>query len=308
MNNYCYVCNVKLNASKQRVHGLHPSCFMEAFSLDKIADFKDVAIKHQESSKNPHESGSSKLTTSFFHGKFRKYSANLNGQTYILKVQEENYLELPVTEYLCNQIAVKLGVAVPKFALIEFQNSITAFVTRNFMQDYVASNLIHLYHFTNDEKDWNCEFLINLIAEKTGKLIEIERFVEVCLFDALIGNNDRHGRNLGLIQQGQKYILSPIYDNPSNVGVELKELLGAQLEPRGSIATKASQQPTMKDYVIEFNRLEYGYLNEKFLKKIEKKKDIIKSQIDKSYLSIERKTALRKLMNRRYLELANHVE
>ena len=135
----------------------------------------------------------------------------------------------------------------------------------------------------------------------------MERFVKICLFDALIGNNDRHGRNLGLINQKKRYLLSPFYDNPSNIGIEVEGLLGAQLEPKGFIATLATDEPSMKDYVIDFKRLGYGEVCEKFHENIQKNKLAIKNFIDSSFLSPKRKQALRNLMNRRYKELTENV-
>ena len=91
------------------------SCFQREFSIGAGVDFENVAIRHQASGGDPNSTNESKHRTSFFHGKFRKYSATLGGQNYILKVQEKDYEELPVTEFLCNQIAKQLGFKVPKF-------------------------------------------------------------------------------------------------------------------------------------------------------------------------------------------------
>ena len=131
----CYSCK-SLIQEKDVFHGLHLDCFCKEFNIPQKVDFENVAIKdHVSDLSKKNES-----RISFFHGMFRKYSVSLNGQSYILKVKENNYEELPVTEYLCNQIAKQLGFNVPKFCLIEFENSITAFVTQNFMSDYVASS------------------------------------------------------------------------------------------------------------------------------------------------------------------------
>ncbi len=307
MNRICYWCKNKILETDKVSHGLHSNCFQKAFSVEEGVDFTNVAIRHQASDGDPNKNNRSKHTTSFFHGKFRKYSAVLGSQNYILKVQEDKYEELPVTEYLCNQIARLLGINVPKFALIEFQGSITAFATRNFMKDYSASNLVHIYHFIEEEKNWNCKNIITQIEKQTKRLHEVERFIEICLFDALIGNNDRHGRNLALIHQRQKYTLSPFYDNPSNIGIELEALLEAMLEPKGSIAVTETEEPSMKDYVLEFKQLGYQTVCSDFLNNVQKNLNEIKNQINTSFLSERRKQALKGLMNRRYKELLDNV-
>lgn len=40
---------------------------------------------------------------------------SLAERSYILKIQDKNYPELPFTEYISNQIARKLGLIVPDF-------------------------------------------------------------------------------------------------------------------------------------------------------------------------------------------------
>ena len=69
-----------------------------------------------------------------------------------------------------------------------------------------------------NREEHNCERLVTIIVEKTGRRTEQERFVFLTLADSLIGNHDRHGRNLGFIQSPKGLRLAPFYDNPSIVG------------------------------------------------------------------------------------------
>lgn len=78
-------------------------------------------------------------------------------------------------------------------------------------------------------------------------------------------------------------------------------MLEADLQPRGAIFTNNSEEPTMKDYVLEWNRLGYGNVVEAFRKtcSLEKLKYIVES----SLLSEKRQQALMKLINKRGKEL-----
>ena len=62
------------------------------------------------------------------------------------------------------------------------------------------SSLVHIYHYLKNREDHNCEKLVTIIDEKTGRRTELERFAFLTLADSLIGNHDRYGRNLGFIQ------------------------------------------------------------------------------------------------------------
>lgn len=146
--------------------------------------------------------------------------------------------------------------------------------------------------------------IVNIIGDKTGRRIEQESFAYLTLADSLIGNNDRHGRNLGFIRSAKGMHLAPFYDNPSALGVEDASFLGADLQPRGSIFTNDSNEPTMKDYVHEWNRLGYTSVVDHFRNTLSLPS--ITNLIQTSYLSEKRKKALLKLITKRGEELCKN--
>lgn len=252
----CYYCHDHVASPK---YGLHRPCFKKWFELkEEESDFYDLYLQQQESR------GPKQYNTSFFHGAFEKYSAVLEGKSYILKLSGE-YPDLPAMEFLCNQIACALGLKVPSFYLIEIQPQKPCFVTYNFMQDFPGCDLKHIYHFLKSE-DFSVTALLSVIKEKTGRLQEVRRFIHLCLFDAFIGNHDRHGRNLGLIVSPKGLRLSPFYDNPSYFAIT--PFLEAENNPRGRIRTEAEENPTLSDYIEEFKRVGYREEISSFFKAI----------------------------------------
>ncbi len=99
MEKLCYKCNTKIPKDLS-VYGLHELCFKDWFNLTSVESFTDIAAQAQQ--QDYIIAGT--VSSSFFHGMFRKYSATLNGVKYILKIKENEYPELPATEFLCNQI------------------------------------------------------------------------------------------------------------------------------------------------------------------------------------------------------------
>lgn len=298
MNSTCFKCKKTLPSSSR--YGLHISCFEEWFGAN--TEFRDVVPKSSES-KTPNEKKElafEKFNSSFFHGKFKKYSAELGNESYILKVQMPEYPELPFTEFLCNQLAEAVEIEVPPFYLISF-DGVPAFLSRNFMSKTRPENLIHIYRYLPEKCRFDCESLMNVIARETEHVRDIERFLEICLFDSLIGNHDRHGRNLALLQTTEKKILAPFYDNPSYIGIESDEMLGAHLNPRGAVATSKTGEPLLEDYAVEIGRLGYENVTKSFLKKI----DVLalEALIDESFLSAKRKVAMKRLLVERYKNL-----
>ncbi len=298
----CYQCYQPVKKIEM-TSGLHPECFCCWFGLSTPSPFQDVAARSSE--EQPKEKDWHQVTTSFFHGKFRKYSARINEHSYILKVKQQELPELPVTEYLCNQLASLLGLEVPDFYMIRFENELDSFVSRNFMENRPGCDLVHIYRYLERPEDYDCEHLLKIIEEEVGRYESIVRFIELCLFDSLIGNHDRHGRNLGIIRGATGSTLAPFYDNPCYLALEIPELLGAHHEPRGAIATAKTREPLMSDYVQEWVRL--GFKNEvsHFAESIDLPQ--ISLTIDSSFLSERRKTAMLNLCDRRYKELCDAI-
>lgn len=291
----CFKCGKILEKSIFPRHGLHPKCFKEWFQLaDEQEDFKDL---------NPHSNQQPLQNTTFFHGKYKKYSASLAHKEYILKFSDE-FPELAKAEYLCNQIGKLLGLNIPQSYLISFLNRQDCFLTYNFMQDYKGSDLKHIYHFLKPGEDaYTIENIIEAIKMRTEKHIEITHFINICLFDALVGNNDRHGRNLGLISSANGYTLSPCYDNPSHLAIADENWLGITFNISGTIRTQSSERPSIKEYSGEFIRLGYKNNVEDFLKKI--KCDEISTLIENSFISGKRKAALTEYIKKKQEELKN---
>jgi hypothetical protein len=291
----CSKCG-RICENERSWYGLHEKCFLQWFHCDSLEKFQNISRRQVEE-----DLPNKVINSSFFHGKFRKYSASLNENKYILKVEESEYPELPATEYLCNQIFQSLNINVPPFYLIFFEEKHFCFVTKNFMENFPESSLVHIYHFLGKNKQYNCENLLRIIEEKTGRLSAQEDFVFLTLADSLIGNHDRHGRNIGLIQSSKGYVLSPFYDNPSYLGTEIASLLGADHQPAGAIWTKTSKEPVLKDYIFEWKRLGFESVVERFRKQISL--DKIQKLIQSSYLTDKRKEAFFRLICKRTEQL-----
>lgn len=296
----CYLCGREIEKEQQRHYGLHSSCFCKCFHVDAPYEFTDIArMSGGSGSSGEDATDGGSIVSSFFQGKFRKYAADLDRVPYILKVEEDNYPELPVVEFLCNQIASELGINVPDFHLIEFHGS-SALAVKIFIRPGRRETLHHIYHFL-EGASFNCETLISIIENRTGRLFEIERFVFLCLFDSLIGNHDRHGRNLALIEEAGQYRLAPFYDNPSYIGIEQAAFLRADHSPSGRIAAGTSSEPVMRDYIEEFTRLGYENVVEEFRSKFVFGR--IKKLTGWKFLSDDRAGAFERLIEKRVRQM-----
>lgn len=267
----CIYCNNQ--DSKPFKHGYHLECFKLAMNIKDInSDFEELLLKEGDG-----KSGNERLkritTSTFYHGAFKKYSAKIENKKFILKIREKDYPELPQIEYLSNKIAQALGIEVAPYLYIKFNNKIPAFCTQNVLDYHDKGNLVHIWHYLikknqqNELEELTLKNIIKIILTETSRPIDIKKFIEISLFDMIIGNGDRHGRNLALIEKQGKKILSPAYDNPSNIGIIEDGMLGVDLRVKGRIYTDNNREPTLKDYIEEFEELGYKKICDDFMKK-----------------------------------------
>lgn len=300
----CLKCKQEIGNGSSK-YGLHMDCFITWFKVNALDEFVSLTLRSADSA-DPDKKNYTHENTSFYHGKFKKYSADLASESYIIKMREEKEApELPEVEYVCNQIAHMLGLPVPDFYYIDFYDQ-RVFVTKVFIKKNSGSvNLEHIYKFRSNDKH-NCEELAQIIGKTTNRPYDVEVFFNTILFDALVGNHDRHGRNLAFLVTPSKTVLSPIYDNVSYLSLEKGEMLRANFNPKGKIATSETIEPTMIDYVKELKRLDQLELVQAFFNRIKMNK--IEDLINESFCSDLMKQALIKLINARYQELRHGLQ
>lgn len=295
----CLKCRKPLGVEPGN-YGLHQKCFNQWFSVSSAAEFQNL-MRRDATSDTDKKNHDQSVNNSFFHGKFKKYSAILGDASYILKMRQKEAPELPEVEYLCNQIGSLLAIPVAEYFVIHFSGE-TVFVTKNFINNKNISDLQHIYHFRQDS-DHSCEGLIQTIKRQTGKPYDVKVLINTILFDSLIGNHDRHGRNLAFIIKANSIVLSPIYDNVSYLSLEQGEILKADFNPTGKISTSKTLEPSMKDYVEELQSL--GFKNEIVNFSVRIKMSKINFLIKNSLCSNNMKFALKRLITKRYEELKN---
>lgn len=209
--------------------------------------------------------------------------------------------ELPEVEYLCNQIGKLIGIPVAEFYIISFNNDRT-FVTKNFIKTGTLTDLQHIYHFRAQH---SCSGILDAIIKETQRPYDVNIFIKTILFDALIGNHDRHGRNLGFIVTPKGKSLSPIYDNVSYLGLESGHMLKADFNPTGKVSTSETFEPSMRHYVKELKQLGYQDIIEDFYQNV--KLSQLYHLIDNSFCTPLMRSAIRKLVNKRFVELQNEL-
>ena len=187
-----------------------------------------------------------KKTPVMFSGAEKKFEIIIDGHRYIVKFQKNSEVGLTynyVSEYLGSHIFQSIGIPVQETFLGTYDGK-NVVVMKNFLEPedaLVAFNGVGESSLERDKElyQYTYEDITAMLTEnmKSTNVSEtIERFWDMFIVDALIGNFDRHGGNWGFIKRDNKYRIAPVYDNGSslypklNTDEKIAEVLASQEE------------------------------------------------------------------------------
>jgi len=185
-------------------------------------------------------------TPVMFSGAEKKFEIIIDGHRYIVKFQKNSEVGLTynyVSEYLGSHIFQSIGIPVQETFLGTYDGK-NVVVVKNFLEPedvLVAFNGVGESSLERDKElyQYTYEDIAVMLTEnmKSTNVAEtIERFWDMFIVDALIGNFDRHGGNWGFIKRDNKYRIAPVYDNGSslypklNTDEKIAEVLASQEE------------------------------------------------------------------------------
>lgn len=185
-------------------------------------------------------------TPVMFSGAEKKFEIIIDGHRYIVKFQKNSEVGLTynyVSEYLGSHIFQSIGVPVQETFLGTYDGK-NVVVMKNFLEPedaLVAFNGVGESSLERDKElyQYTYEDITAMLTEnmKSTNVAEtIERFWDMFIVDALIGNFDRHGGNWGFIKRNNQYRIAPVYDNGSslypklNTDEKISEVLASQEE------------------------------------------------------------------------------
>lgn len=226
------------------------------------------------------------LSGRFYTGAERKKGILINGERYIVKYAKgspEGMTYSHVSEYLGSHLFEYAGIETqqtmlgtcdqkPVVVIKDFLGEGETFVPFNDIGDSSLERDRERYSYTY-------ESIIGMLKENT-KLTNVEetcqRFWDMYVVDAWIGNFDRHGANWGFVKKNNRYRIAPVYDNGSSLFPKLNtdEKLRMVLESQAEMEKRIFRFPTSQillngqksSYHEVINSLQYEECNKAIMR------------------------------------------
>lgn len=160
-----------------------------------------------------------------YGGSEEKIGLVIDSRQYLVKFQKETETGLVnnhICEYLGSSIIGLLGEDVQNTTLGTYdgRNVVACMDFKSGNEEFVPFNDVGDSSLERDRDvyQYSYEDIIEMLEENkklTNVKKTIEKFWDLYIIDALLGNFDRHGSNWGFIREEGKYRMAPIFDNGS---------------------------------------------------------------------------------------------
>ena len=211
-----------------------------------------------------------------------------DGKRVLIKGGSNPYQQEPLCEVIASGIAERLCIPHTKYTLL-WEHEKPFSVCKDFITS--ETELVSAYHIMQSRKKPNdlsdYEFYLNC-AEQLGVKNIREQTEKMIVLDFLIGNEDRHFNNFGLIRNAVtlEWIgVAPIFDCGTSLWYNTQESLIKPLSPN------LPAKPFKKTHREQIKLVkDFSWLDMKKLKGMEEEMEEILSQ--SPYISRERRTVL----------------
>lgn len=161
----------------------------------------------------------------------KKFAIDKNGEKAFFKYQGKDYLVSEAcSEKMSYEIAKILGYDCARIELAK-DNDGTLGVLNYLFVDIGNTEHIDAVSYLNIHDNERPEYYtisnIKKILDELDKSL-FNDFIKIMVFDALVGEQDRHEENWGIERIGDRYKLSPLYDNGDNLLRNFKDEVYAE--------------------------------------------------------------------------------
>lgn len=157
-----------------------------------------------------------------YNGNTRKFGITIDNTDYIVKFPKDNDMSV-YCEYIASAFIRGIGISCHEVVLGKYRG-----VVVNLIKDFTSNTNLSLHSYKDTkqssedteigDKEYTYDDILYLMdrhlkmteaAKKEAK----EKFWDMFICDAILGNRDRHWGNWGYLSDGSYYRFAPLYDN-----------------------------------------------------------------------------------------------
>lgn len=231
--------------------------------------------------------------------RFKRLVIDNNNAKAWFKYQGKGYLvSESCSEKISYEIAKVLGYECARIELATDESGEIGVLNYLFVNNNLVTHMDAISYLNKQEKEKPQYYTISNIKETLDKLNTklFEGFIKIMLFDALVGETDRHEENWGIETTPDGYKFSPLYDNGCNLLREFRNAETLEKYDNGDkdfekYIYRSSTYIYKEDNIHRFKHFELiEYLNENY-------HDLIFKEINN----------LNKLTNKKIHEIVNKI-
>lgn len=312
MKNRCLYCYKSLEHQQD----FHEKCSIEIFgtpnppilnfSLDQIDQMAKQVVRQSIAVPGVQP----KLSMSISKDKKDKSNVRLTivgalGGNYIFKPPSKRFPEMPENEHITMRIAKAFGIRVVPSSLIRLISGELCYITKR-VDRFDSGEKIHMidmFQITEafDKYKSSMEKVGKALGKYSGNpLLDKTFYFDLVIFSFLTGNNDMHLKNFSMIESPFGWMLSPAYDL-LNVNIILPE------DIEELALTLVGKKRKLKREHFEHLGKEIGLTSKQInssFKRMAKNKPKAFDLINQSFLSNNKKSNYKELLEKRYNRLS----
>lgn len=179
-----------------------------------------------------------------YDGTEQKFGIVKGYTNYLIKMQKKDWNNV-VCEYVASNVINILGGKAHETQLGNYNGKLVV-LCKDFTDEIGDIKTLGALNESSIDTDIsNHEYYFEDIVYQLGKLLKsdtsfiLKEFMEMYVYDTLLGNPDRHARNWGIYRKYNEWHLTPIYDN------------GASLLPRANYSN-ITDEDWLKERIYTF--------------------------------------------------------
>ncbi|GAA5032275.1 hypothetical protein GCM10011506_24150 [Marivirga lumbricoides] len=223
---------------------------------------------------------------------------------YIFKPPSDKFPEMPANEHVTMRIAESFGIPIVPSSLIRLLSGELAYITKRVDRKENGEKIHMLDMFQITEAFDKYKSSMEKVGKALGNyssntLLDKTFYFDIAIFSFLTGNNDMHLKNFSMIKKPSGWMLAPAYDL-LNVAIvfpeDLEELALTLVGKKKKLKRENFEQ---LGEVLELNSKQIrGSFN-----RMVRNKPKAFDWIDRSFLSMDMKSAYKKVLEEKYKQL-----